>query len=248
MLKRVVRSSVLGFACICFYVAGTMQKPRPAPAPFNPGTAVMRLLGAQGGGTGFQVQVGNKHYVVTNDHVCGLADKDNLIMAVPTYGRVTILRILSRSQTTDLCLLTPVSGLPGLKLGTKDGSYMESVAVYGHPHLDKLTRSVGKVGRQFPIDILEYVIDSPETLASCTGKKHTIQDIYFGLMQGCMVRVPSQETSVPIAPGNSGSPALNKAGRVIGVVFAASSGGIPSYIIPFHDLKGFLDEFTQTHK
>lgn len=247
------RALYLFLACACFYKAGTLNAPAPIiqrqPQAKKPVVTVdyatMRLLGSNGGGTGFQVNYADKQYVLTNDHVCGLADSEGHIMAVPTYGRVSLLSVLRRSQTTDLCLLTAIPGLPGINLATKDAAYLEKIAVVGHPHLDKITWSVGKAGVLETIELLEYPIDSEEALAGCVGPKHHMEPIYYGLMQGCIVRVAAQQTSVPIAPGNSGSPVLNAQRRLVGVVFAASNSGVPSYMVPLHDVKAFLDE---THK
>lgn len=65
-------------------------------------------MGTRGLGTGFHVKAkSGKTYILTNFHVCFLADKNGYMNALTdkTFQRVKVIR---RSNFTDLCLLTPV--------------------------------------------------------------------------------------------------------------------------------------------
>lgn len=101
-----------------------------------------RLRGIRGGGTGFQVVMPNgQKYIVTNRHVCEVnlgipyiyVEKDNQTHEIVKF-----------SETSDLCLITPIKKLGGLRLAGPVYAG-QTVNVLGYPELAPLHLSKGEV-------------------------------------------------------------------------------------------------------
>lgn len=161
------------------------------------------------GGTGFEVIApSGRIYTLTNAHIC----KDNATNAV-VGDRVIPLRVIEIAQGSDLCLLEPVIGYPGLSVADESPKANEDVDIYGYGMLLPLTHSTGK----------------------WIGKTSDLFALMFGLTNA------PEYTTVPILPGNSGSPVLNRLGQVIGVAFASGAAvAWRALIMPLGDVKTFL--------
>lgn len=179
-----------------------------------------------GGGTGFQVRTDDGHeFLVTNDHVCAAADPQGRLYAITEQGDLQVVSTLYRSPTSDLCMMTPIEGLESLKLA-KELKLDSWVRAKGHPHLRRLTETLGKALKRETIDVgLGPILFQP-----CDQPKHRVIDGFF-----CIEHVNAVQSDTHIEPGSSGSPALNEDGDVMGVFFAGGRGY--SYFIPVEDLR-----------
>lgn len=208
-----------------------------------PSSVMLLSPDGQGGGTGFQVQAQNgKHYIVTNDHVCNLTHKGYL-MAVPSLrGGMVPLIILRQSTHSDLCLLEPIIGYPSLKLAKNNAKYGDKLYVVGHPRLRPVELKRGYTRKYetiiVPVKIVEDTNECSEPKNRIMGFRVRDQKIEYL----CGEAVRSQQMTVPIEPGNSGSGVMDKDGKVVGVAFAG--GGGHTYMVPLSDLKKFLRDET----
>ena len=195
------------------------------------------------GGTGFELNYGNKQFTVTNAHVCQAGVKEGYMIARSRYLPDTELKILQISDKTDLCLLEPLSGLPKLNLRFGNFKKDTSIEVWGHPHLRPLEISHGKVtDPDHKVQVfLDYILTKKDR-KECSKPKNKIEhDFMFDV---CTEVVKAQQTNAHIEPGNSGSPVLDSNGRVGGVAFAADYDGTIAEIIPWSSLYLFLMDYT----
>lgn len=203
-----------------------------APEQRNePQLSIVKVLNPEGtgGGTGFVVKTRKgKKVIVTNDHVCEVAQNNYAVIQGPD-GKLSIKPIISRSAIRDLCLLEGVD-LPALPLGEKAPYQFEPLHVVGHPSLEPVTRSYG-----------EYVSDTliPFGLETEGGKckNGELRQTLFGDI--CVVTMELSLTTVPVYPGNSGSPIFNSNNEVIGVINSTRQG-FRGMFVPLIYLKAIL--------
>lgn len=213
------------------------------------GSQVVKLVAHDtvlSGGTGFVVKApSGRRYTLTNGHVCALGRYGFVRAIVPGSSDTYSLAILAVSQETDLCLLDPVPGFDGIRIASS-ASIGENVSVVGHPLLDPLTFVRGRLTAEQTIDVL-YGINVKEE--QCQGDGYTFKDLsgtpaeLFGIKTACLRTIKSVLTTLGIYPGNSGSPAVNKYGNLIGVVFAGNNTTNYGYVIPLEQVVKFLGDF-----
>lgn len=193
-----------------------------------------------GGGTGFQVisESGNR-YILTNRHICVAAREHDVLKVELEEGRFLNVRVLEVSSKTDLCLLTPVANMSGLKLAASLKA-REDIAVVGHPLLQAQTPARGIVTNFQNIEIQAEAKDSEECSRRYNGDFRDVP-IFFGMSEKlCMCKVDSFRTTAVIYPGNSGSPVVNLYGNLVGVMFAGDNRMNLGYAVPLNDVKEFL--------
>lgn len=198
------------------------------------GKNVVVLTGLQNhasGGTGFQMQTKDGLRVISNAHVCRIG-KESGYMLAHTTAPIQILKILKIDPIADLCMLEGVNGLPGLKLGSQP-EFGDTIGILGHPLLQPQTFSKGRILAKQLISVVmgRY---SPET---CNGPGEFQIAVFF-----CAKTFISYYTNAVIFPGNSGSPAVNFFGQVVGVVFAGNTRTNYGFLVPHEDLKRFINE------
>lgn len=213
---------------------------------------MLTKLDGRGGGTGFELQYGNDSYTVTNSHVCELGRKDGYLYASGKGYIQAKLKILAESETTDLCLLSPIPILPKLQLRGHEFKKGDRVSTWGHPSLRPLEVSRGTVTiDNYKIDVNLGWITNKEEANNCKHLKNKIEPILFGLLLACMEHVRAQHITAQIEPGSSGSPVLGDDGKVGGVVFAGminnKTGRAEGEIIPSASLYLFLLGYTGHH-
>lgn len=193
---------------------------RPSAAGAENIFKVLFPTGQQAGGTGFLLN--HKDYgklVITNRHVCEALDESNNFHILEQGDKVYVAITRIKSELTDLCIIKPpqevIESRAGLKLAERDAREGEAVYVEGHPFLKPLTRYNGRL-----VNVIVQPLDLTEVVPSKFIRMGRVDFMVF--------------------PGNSGSPVFNKAGEVIGVVFAMEGSTQNGLYIPLLDLKYFL--------
>lgn len=204
------------------------------------GSNVVRLFNVErsSGGTGFHIKTEKGIvYILTNKHVCGLANEDGTII-VEKNGENYPRQVVKKYDAHDLCLVEAIN---------QDHDYIdiassvdvgEDITVVGHPALRNLTISHGEFIGMTTIHLAKLVDDPKD----CKFK--IVEDFLTLLFTGklvCMEPFYSGSISAIIYGGNSGSPVINKFGNVVGVVFAGNREQVnDSYMVPLRHVKAFL--------
>jgi len=170
-------------------------------------------------GSGSYISYKGKHYILTNRHIClaGQTINNNLTHIQVDKHVAKIIKIAAYGEG-DLCILES-NRKSGLEVTQVAPQPLDHVTLIGFP------RGIGKVIRQGRI--------IRQTSILLMGSDFTLRNI------------ASTQISATAYPGNSGSPALDANGFVIGVLFAGS----PQYphepfIVPHNQLIQFLDSLT----
>lgn len=177
---------------------------------------LIRTFGATGGtGTGFCWSDGG---VVTNFHVISGCSRIEVVYADGTVKSAEAIQWADREH--DLAIIQVPKRVENARLG-------KSLGVDG---------AWWKDGRP-PVGATLYVIGNPNGLQ---------QSISNGILSGVrQLNSFSQlgQMTVPVSPGNSGSPVLNTSGEVVGVVVSSLKNGqnlnffVPASYLPFGELK-----------
>jgi serine protease Do len=209
-LARIVSLLCLLIAGVCFYVAGRADD------------IGSRLLN----------EAGPKIFILTPPGV-QTTGGTGFVLRLPDGSRYTVtnrhvcqlavdrmmeaqgrglIRVIGISNKVDLCLATAVPGTnSGLELAPSEAQH---IYVVGHPYLMPNVLSEG------------YVV----------GYEH----VFIADPQHGPFDVDAVITSAPIYPGNSGSPAMDASGRVVGVVFASSQLTHYGSMVSLDQLREFL--------
>lgn len=106
------------------------------------GSSVVRITykdNLNAGGSGFQVEApSGLQYIITNKHVCAVANEFGEVMVSTTTGERKVLRVLDRYKEHDLCVIEPFEGLRPMRLASNIYR-SERVYLIGHPRLADLT-------------------------------------------------------------------------------------------------------------
>jgi serine protease Do len=180
----------------------------------------------QGLGSGVIVgQSGNKHYVVTNNHVVGNADEISVRL---NDGREFEARIIGKDARTDLALVSFESNeeIPIAVLGDSDNLMVgDFVFAVGNPLGFESTVTSG---------IVSAVGRRAESLSDISDFTDYIQ------------------TDAAINPGNSGGALVNLEGELIGINtwIASRTGGSDGlgFAIPVNNVKKAITDFVNTGK
>jgi S1-C subfamily serine protease len=197
------------------------------------------------GATGFVVK-GNsgETYIMTNAHVCGLAE--NGMLSATYRGETFQVEVYKKYEFNDLCALRahrplgwPVHIASSVALG-------ESTWVIGHPLLEPRSVSIGELSGSVFVTVTVGVNLPP---GQCDGPTYHRIDMmgsflgnFLSISDICVRQLEAYASTMSIQPGNSGSPSVNVYGSVVAVAFAANESGTRSYFVPLVDLKDFLGE------
>lgn len=194
--------------------------------------SIVKVLNAEGtgGGTGWVAKRGSTKVIVTNDHVCGV-QFGGFVRIEQDNGTPSIKRVLKRNFDRDLCLVEGVDE-PALTIADKPAAIDDAVRVLGHPGLRPTAPAQGT----YTGNGIVHIGFAP-TGDECPQNAEKI-DSMFGLF--CVLRMELGYTTVPIMPGNSGSPITNSDGEVIGVINSADSTGNQGMFVPLNYLKDML--------
>lgn len=209
------------------------------------GPTVVKLTNAAGtsGATGFVVKgASGKKYIMTNGHVCGLAENGQLV-ATKNDEQFSVT-VSKKYAYSDLCALEARKYLGLAANIASNVSIGETVYAIGHPLLEPTTVTSGEIsGNMF----VQVVVGENVAPADCSGPTYSLIDTsksmyaLMGINNICVRTINSYASSVPTAPGSSGSPITNIYGSVVAVEFAGNQYG-RSYFVTLEDLKDFLKE------
>lgn len=228
----------LAFSVLLGLVLITSPSPSPEMKLYKAvGTQVTALLDPahRGGGTGFVVNTpSGAKFTLTNAHVCNITDEAYLeARTAGTYQRLYKRNV---DPKVDLCLLDPLQGRSGLNLATDD-SLWEQIYIVGHPRLYPLSPSTGLILFRAPVPIAMFEYSEKE----CKEKGFSWEYMmtFFGPIPVCMATYDGAYTDARVQPGNSGSPATDKDGNVVGVVFAGTEVG-NGILVPLETVRAYL--------
>lgn len=197
------------------------------------------------GATGWIVEgASGKKYIMTNGHVCGLADASGTLVA-HYDGTKFPVTVAKKYVWNDLCALEAHRPLGRPFKIAHQLLKGETVWAIGHPLLEPTTVTVGELSGTAIIQIMVGTNVKPE---ECNGPTYRIFDLsgtlyaLVGMQNACVRTLESMASTIVILPGNSGSPAVNAWGRVVAVAFAGNEAGTRTYFVPLEDLKDFLSE------
>lgn len=145
----------------------------------------------RGGGSGSHVIApSGKTYILTNKHVCNLADKDDMLLVKSSndnLDRFYRRKVVARYEKHDLCIIEPVfKGQSGLKLGSAV-SKGQTVGVLGHPRLAPLSLFMGEIIGNVTIEMVSKAIPRQR------NKQMSIKDILdkIGKKNGKLELIPN---------------------------------------------------------
>lgn len=168
-------------------------------------------------GTAFKMLYNGRHFLVTAAHVCdGLESEDKTVHALVEIGRDRYTsRILKVDKNADLCIMSApliIHNGQGLKLAKSSPHRNDIVNLIGFPH------------GEFKIHVYaRYTYDDTGAVET-PGYQYATKTLNVINFTGI--------------PGQSGGPALNIDGEVIGVTATASA--VETLIVPRNDLAKFL--------
>jgi hypothetical protein len=246
MLKRIIVYPLLALLVSCALVPMEAAGDAGAYLLQERANQVVMLTGPSNharGGTGFQVQAPSGiTYTVTNAHICEIAENGEMAAKVPGAERWIRLRVREVAEHTDLCLLDSLPASRGIKLAKKQGE-KQRLWVLGHPLLKPLSLASGFLVVREEITIGQ-VVEDPSQCKKSNQTVESVLDPFSGMpINYCLTAIDGYDTTIPIFPGNSGSPVMNSDGDVVGVAFAGDSRTNYGAIIPLDVLKSFLSVY-----
>ena len=204
-------------------------------AKVQPAVVQLNVTGTDGGGTGSGFVITQDGYIVTNNHVAGMAGDGGSIVVAFSDGTKLDGTLVGANPGYDLAVVkVDGTSLPTVPLGSSAGlSVGDAVIAVGSPLGLQGTVTTGIVS----------ALNRPVTAGSDSASDTT-------------AFINAIQTDAAINPGNSGGPLLDGTGAVIGVNSAiasmgASAGGQPGSIglgfaIPIDTVKRIADEIMKT--
>lgn len=178
--------------------------------------STVQLYGEKGTGSGSHVVFNDKTVILTNRHVCELADSKGNIEVERVDGSRIKRKVIKKDSKHDLCIVEAIPNVEGLSLANSM-DIGETIYTLGHPRGDKLNVASGEYFANETIQLEKGF----EEDGSCKGKIEKI-DFFFLQIDLCTDFFESVQFSTPTYPGNSGSPIVNKYGNLVAVVFAGN--------------------------
>ena len=201
--------------------------------PRNYSASIVKVLNFEGtgGGTGWIAKSGDQNVIVTNHHVCEVA-RGGYARIEDDQGQPYIKRVLRSSFEWDLCVLEGIE-VRAMKLAKAGPNRFDTVNVYGHPGLRPTAPATGAYTGPGIIGLGLQ----PDENGQCPASAERVPTM-FGVF--CVLDIEIGYTTVPIMPGNSGSPVTNENGEVVGVMNSADTTGNQGMFIPLPYVKEIL--------
>ncbi len=202
-------------------------------AAVQPAVVQLNVTGANGQGTGSGFIISSDGYLITNNHVAGMAS-ENGIDVLFADGTKTKGHLVGANAGYDLAVVkVDKTDLPTVPLGSSAGLQVgDSVIALGSPLGLQGTVTTGIVS----------ALNRPVTASGESGDSSSF--------------INAIQTDAAINPGNSGGPLVNGKGAVIGVNSAIASMGAAAgqqagsiglgFAIPIDTAKRIADEIIKT--
>ena len=231
VLGSVAKTALLGFALVLALSLVALAIPRKG----NYSASIVKVLSREGtgGGTGWIAKSGGQNVIVTNHHVCAVA-QGGYARIEDDNGAPYLKRIIRQSFERDLCVLEGIDG-KALKLAKSGPKRFDTLQVYGHPGL----RPTAPASGVYTGPGIVGIGFSPNEAGICPPSSQQVRS-FFGSF--CVLEMELGYTTVPILPGNSGSPVTNTDGEVIGVMNSADSTGNQGMFIPLNYVREILSQ------
>ena len=205
-------------------------------ARVQPAVVQLNVTSDQGSGTGSGFVISEDGYIITNNHVAGVAGSTGTIEVAFSDGSTATGTLVGANAGYDLAVVkVERTSLPTVPLGSSAAlSVGDSVIALGSPLGLQGTVTTGIVS----------ALDRPVTAGDGSGTS------------GETAFIDAIQTDAAINPGNSGGPLVNAAGEVIGVNSAIASLGAGAdgqagsiglgFAIPIDTVKRIADEIVTT--
>ena len=203
-------------------------------AKVQPSVVQLNVTGGQESGTGSGFIISSDGYIVTNNHVAGVAAQGGSIEVAFSDGSTAQGKLVGANADYDIAVVkVDKTGLPALTLGDSSALAVgDSVIAIGSPLGLSGTVTTGIVS----------ALNRPVTAG--------------GAETGTTSYIDAIQTDAAINPGNSGGPLLDGNGNVIGVNSAIATMGSDGtsqtgsiglgFAIPIDTAKRVADEIVKT--
>lgn len=185
----------------------------------------------------FAVSINNQVIIATAGHVCwSLIGKT--VKIVNDYNEFN-LKSVKFSNKSDVCIMETVEALPAklphFKISKREKD-IQDVHHLGHPAGRTLTLTSGMTTGYSDKASLPF----PASKEKCVGENLSWLGGFFS---GCFINLVGIDTSIPGAPGSSGSPVFGNNGKVVGIV-SFTDISTPGFltIMPISDLITFSED------
>jgi putative serine protease PepD len=201
-------------------------------AKVQPSVVQLNVTSSSSGGTGSGFVISSDGYIITNDHVAGVAADGGTIEVVFSDGSKAPGTLVGANPGYDIAVVkVDKANLPAVTLGSSEGLQVgDAVIAVGSPLGLSGTVTTGIVS----------ALDRPVTAGG----------------EGSTAFIDAIQTDAAINPGNSGGPLLDGTGKVIGVNSAIASLGADAsgqtgsiglgFAIPIDTVKRIADEIVKT--
>jgi hypothetical protein len=203
-------------------------------AEIAPSVVMVMNTSRTGGGTGFYAFKANKQKViVTNAHVCELGT-NGYVAVEDDNGLRSLNKIITSDSIRDLCLVETTRGKT-LALAAEGPKRFEIVRSIGHASLKDTSSTQG----QFIGYRLEKFLEAQKAGGCAEGATPVTIETMFGPIDACEKQEQLGFTTIYSGPGASGSPVINQAGEVVGVL-NSGDGLKRAQFVPLSYLKEIL--------
>lgn len=178
--------------------------------------SVVQLTNGQMSCTGEQIIApSGKLFVITAAHCRGISEGTEKMTAVLEDGSKQTISVIAEDPTSDLLILTPVKGIPGLSIAS---------SIYAHQHARAFThgrayatyKTEGEIVQEGTFEAPIFEINSFIDLLRCQAqpKYHPEMGLFS---QSCVATLSEIIATVGVVPGSSGGAILNDRGQVLGI-------------------------------
>ena len=236
----------LAFSAVYYFSFGRYVSPKKLIP------AAVKITNTEGnrGGSGFHVKApSGKIYILTNRHICRLADGNDVLKVerstesgehfeVPAkeYYR----KVVKRYPFHDLCLVESIQEESYIDV-SEDLFTQTTLSLIGHPGLRPVSITQGEYIGTTKIRLTTKIVDDP---SKCKRTSDKIMLLNYIIGYRCFKTYIANRINMIGYPGNSGSMVVNSYGELVGVLFAGNRRAITDlYMVPLEDIKDFLKDY-----